>query len=433
MNMDVFISYRNSDGAANAQLIGRALREQKYSIFFDKISLRSGKFPDQIRKNVFNCTDFIMIITRDYLGEKIHQKNDWVRTEIRLALQYKKNIIPYFFDDKVIYDDLPKDIKGALCYQGLRHNLTPTYDSITELISNFVSAKPSIFSNEDEMNSIISMYDASYGNEFERLKVQAIRSKKEDDKIINTYTKDKKNLLVLDVGCAYGYTGQERFSDIRYSKILGIDKNQKCIKYANECRPNKKFCYEQIDIESEKMEKSLSFAMEKHGIESFDIIFISQVLHHIADPLCVLHSLQKFLKKGGLIFIREPDDGSKISNDPNLEKIIEVTSKISGMSDRYFGRKIYKYLCDAGYKKIKIYCFAQETSKESFDERFSHFQEGYSFRINYAKKLYKTSPTKENRELFMELETLLAKFEQSFYAADFWYCGHSYVGVAIKS
>ena len=67
MNFDVFISYRRSDGAVNAQLVARVLREQRYSIFLDKLSLRSGNFPKQIKNNVINCTDFIMIITKDYL------------------------------------------------------------------------------------------------------------------------------------------------------------------------------------------------------------------------------------------------------------------------------------------------------------------------------------------------------------------------------
>lgn len=431
MNFDVFISYRRSDGAVNAQLVARVLREQRYSIFLDKLSLRSGNFPKQIKNNVINCTDFIMIITKDYFSEKILKKNDWVRKEIKLALQYKKNIIPYFFTDQLSFDNVPKDIKIALSNQGLCHILTPSYDSTNELI-NILSAKPSISSDEEELKNIISMYDASYGDEYERLKVQANRSQKDDDKIIKNYTKGKNYLHVLDVGCAYGYTGQARFSDSKYCKILGIDKNRKCINYANEHCSNEKFCYEIMDIESENMESALSSAMEKHGINSFDIIFISQVLHHVSNPLGVLRSLRKFMIDGGLIYIREPDDGSKISSDPNLEKILEITSKISGVSDRYFGRKIYGLLCNAGYKQVKIHCFAQETSRESYDEKVNHFEEGYSFRINYAKKLYKQNPSKENRKLFLELEMLLAKFEQSFYSVGFWYCGHSFIGVAIK-
>lgn len=433
MKNSIFISYRNSDGSYPAQLLAHKLSDRNYSIFLDKISLRAGKFPQQIKENILNCTDFIMVVTPDYFGDRIKNKNDWVRQEINLAIRHKKNIIPYLIG--VDASSIKIEIKGferVMENQALGHEQTPYYNSIDALISDYLHAEPNKQTFEDEIKNLSSIYDVTWKNEINRLKIQASRSKKNDEMILSKYLSRKHNLTVLDVGCAYGYTGQIIFNKDRYNMVLGIDKNKKCLRYAKANYANEKFVFENIDIESTLFENALLSAMNKYQIKEFDVIFISQVLHHLSNSLTVIRKLREVLKPGGLIFIREPDDGGKISTDPNLEKILNITKNISGVSDRYYGRKIFCELSKSGFKNINIYCFPQDTSSESFDEKILHFKEGFSFRINYAKQLFFKNPTEENRKLFNELELLLAKFEQNFYSSDFWYCGQSYIGVGIK-
>ena len=433
MNNTVFISYRHSDGAEKAQLVASTLRNKHYSVFLDKMSLRSGKFPEQLRENIINCTDFIMIISNDYFSDRINKNDDWVRQEIALALKTNKNIIPYIFNGKLpSISALPKNLTNILEYQALRYNLTPLYDSNDELLSSYIKSKPTISSTDDELANLSSIYDATFGDELKRLQIQANRSKKNDERLLNKHLNTKSNLSVLDVGCAYGYLGQERFKSDNFTHVVGIDKNMKCIRYANSHYANYKFVYEHVDLEAENFENTMIKIIEKNQIKEFDLIFISQVLHHLANPIKVLRTLRKYLKTNGLIYIREPDDGSKISSDPILDKIILLTQKISGCSNRFYARNIYGHLCDSGFSNIRIYCFPDETSQKTFDEKVLHFKEGYSFRINYARKLYRTNPTEENKKILIELETLLAKFEEKFYSNNFWYCGQSYIGIGYK-
>ena len=45
---DVFISYRRDGGAMRARLLYEALKQRRYSVFFDFESMTAGRFGDEI-------------------------------------------------------------------------------------------------------------------------------------------------------------------------------------------------------------------------------------------------------------------------------------------------------------------------------------------------------------------------------------------------
>ena len=89
-------------------------------------------------------------------------------------------------------------------------------------------------------------------------------------KIIRDWRIIKEKSSVLDIGCGTGY-----YSKITDGEYLGIDLESKYINYCKKkySKSNKKFkC---IDVASLLNEK-----------ESFDIVLMVDVLHHIPDDLC---------------------------------------------------------------------------------------------------------------------------------------------------
>ena len=235
MQCQIFISYRRSDGIYPAYLLYSDLLDNIFNVFFDKVSLRSGPFPVQIEEQIRNCNDFIMVITKDYFSNRIFDENDWVLQEITIALQSKKNIIPYIIDE--CFPDqnvLPNSIKSIVELQRFFQtgDITLFHQNNFRLISEYLISKPLIDSLEREVKNRTSIYDASYGEELIRLQLQSKATLSIDLEVLNKILRKNQNLSVLDVGCAHGFVGQSRFTNNKFIKVCGIDKNADCIEYA---------------------------------------------------------------------------------------------------------------------------------------------------------------------------------------------------------
>ena len=101
---DIFISYRrtDADGRISGRDIGRILQNQltqrpkedasHYKVFFDYASLREGNFPEKIETAIRNCKVLILLLTKDALI-RCADENDWIRRELRIALESNCKII----------------------------------------------------------------------------------------------------------------------------------------------------------------------------------------------------------------------------------------------------------------------------------------------------------------------------------------------------
>ncbi len=92
----VFISYRRKD-ISWALAVYQYLTSQKYDVFFDYTSLSGGDFEQVIISNIKARAHFVLILTPTAL-DRCNEPGDWVRREIEMAVDEKRNIIPLFFD-----------------------------------------------------------------------------------------------------------------------------------------------------------------------------------------------------------------------------------------------------------------------------------------------------------------------------------------------
>ena len=90
---DIFISYRREGGDIMAKYLYSLLKSRGYNVFYDFESLSSGRFGDVLTKHIHECTDFILILSKDVFKDK-NPNEDWVQKEIHEALMANKNIIP---------------------------------------------------------------------------------------------------------------------------------------------------------------------------------------------------------------------------------------------------------------------------------------------------------------------------------------------------
>ena len=103
--LDVFISYRREGGATVARLLYEVLKSREISAFMDAETLSRGDYEKSIQSNIKNSKNFLLILAPGTLD------SEWVQTEVKFALQYKKNIIPVFVNG---VDRFPEVIPNGL-------------------------------------------------------------------------------------------------------------------------------------------------------------------------------------------------------------------------------------------------------------------------------------------------------------------------------
>ncbi|MBE0683383.1 MAG: SUMF1/EgtB/PvdO family nonheme iron enzyme [Anaerolineales bacterium] len=92
----IFISYRRKD-VAWALAVYQDLTHRGYDVFFDFTNIPSGDFEQNILSNIKARAHFVLILTPTAL-DRCSEPGDWLRREIELAIDEKRNIIPLFFD-----------------------------------------------------------------------------------------------------------------------------------------------------------------------------------------------------------------------------------------------------------------------------------------------------------------------------------------------
>lgn len=447
---DVFISYRRSDGSCRAKLLEKYLTDMGYSVFLDLNLRESGRLPEILRNAIKSSKNFILLVTPGVFDKRIHEKEDWVAGEIATALnshnRKRIEILPLSMGGDIIIpkkEELPQGIWGIETFHVFDVNLIDEDQECRRRLKSF---------SANLVNTVVSGKYSKIGSadpdEYKRLMVQIENSagfdKEHIDYVLKKLKAGRKEISILDVGCERGYGGKLLFDDDSIKKVLGIDKDEKCILDAKlEQKENGKFVYETIDLESINFNAEIDNIMNKHNLKKFDLVYASMVLHHLKNPLKTLKNLYKKLDNGGYIIVKGSDDRSKIiSKDGSesleehqelLEKIIKLTMTIPEMSDREFGRKIYGLLNRSGFKDIEIFSNVRETSRMDLEMKERLFRETFEWRIRACYTINKNGlKVPISGELERNMKSLINQFEDVFTSDDFWYCDHDYVGIARK-
>jgi formylglycine-generating enzyme required for sulfatase activity len=118
----VFISYRRTD-VYTALAVYENLKNQGYDVFFDYRSISSGDFEQIITSNIRARAHFLLILTPTAL-DRCNEPGDWLRREIEIAIDEKRNIVPLFFKgfrfgNPSISEKLTGKLKNLSRYNGL--------------------------------------------------------------------------------------------------------------------------------------------------------------------------------------------------------------------------------------------------------------------------------------------------------------------------
>ncbi|XP_064459962.1 NAD(+) hydrolase sarm1-like isoform X2 [Ornithodoros turicata] len=122
-SLDVFVSYRRSNGSQLASLLKVHLQLRGFSVFIDVERLESGKFDTNLLNSIRQAKHFLLVLTPNALDRCLGDTDckDWVHKEIVEALQSQCNIIPIL--DNFQWPDpemLPEDMRAVCYFNGVR-------------------------------------------------------------------------------------------------------------------------------------------------------------------------------------------------------------------------------------------------------------------------------------------------------------------------
>ena len=159
----------------------------------------------------------------------------------------------------------------------------------------------------------------------------------------------RRGMSLLDCGCGPGTITVGLAEAVARGKVVGMDFDAGRVEEATALAAKLRLTnltFEQGDAHK------LAFADE-----SFDAVFFSAVMAHLADPVMAAKEIWRVLKNGGVVGGREGDGGGHFSypDQPigrDLTRMYQDWRFTQG-SNMWFGRRLYGVLSEAGFADIE--------------------------------------------------------------------------------
>ncbi|XP_076253319.1 sterile alpha and armadillo motif isoform X12 [Rhynchophorus ferrugineus] len=151
-SLDVFVSYRRSNGSQLASLLKVHLQLRGFSVFIDVERLEAGKFDNNLLQSIQKAKHFLLVLTPNALErcKDDHDKKDWVHREIVAALSANCNIIPII--DNFTFpepDELPEDMRQICHFNAVRW-IHDYQDACVDKLERFVTGATNVHARRVE-------------------------------------------------------------------------------------------------------------------------------------------------------------------------------------------------------------------------------------------------------------------------------------------
>lgn len=447
----VFLSFKNEDNgkitedAKLADTLYASLCKLGVKTFYSNATLietGSSLYKEAIEQALDESVILILIGTKISYMESKWVKYEWSSFHEDILAESKPNgvIIPYI-------SECIQRVEKPMALRNLETFLVEkqSVEELTDFVIHYLTAKELLY--EDSVPAIYEMgieehssYRAISAHERKIIEIQSRLTLDTDlavitDLLHQSETHDTK--YVLDIGSAEGVAINDRIRKIddRNLCVIGIDRDADITTMANHNNKDSRIMFTNIEVESDEFEAKMKEYMERQGIPGFDLVIATLVLRHLKDPALAIARIKKFIKKQGYLYIREQDDGSLVSyGDKGLiNKIIHRHSSLPGVSDHYYGRKVYAHLYEAGFQNIVSHSVIRDIVNKNENERMAIFYTQFVKRKNFITFLLSQDPS----DIFLcntldWFEVALKKLKDYFLQPDFYFSETDYIFLAKK-
>ena len=417
MKYDVFVSYSTEDLAIVKKIVvyleSRGIKCFAAYQDIPYLAPRSGDFAAAIFAAMNNSWMILAVCSENFNASEHTSK------ELHLADALKLPILPVWVG------------RGKAVFTGAKGYFLTGLNRIevaarkrNECINDYICNLLKIIKGGCKMSGTNSRHRNNYfsidnEHEVERLKTQMELLEDFDRDVYDRLLSDQEDVNILDVGTNSGDAIMQRFGCRKNVKtIIGVDINEDAINVANARYGKTKGTFYQLDIESGDFIQELMKIMNERHIDGFDFINISMLLLHLENPAVLIKELQKVLKKDGIMFIRDIDDGFNIAY-PDKGGLFKNAIEICGRNDlsgfRYSGREIPKFLWEAGMQEVKMEKLCLDSLGMDDNQKNAFFNTYFSFVYDDAMARYKEdNRRRENKDdaswLFENIDTLRTRF-----------------------
>jgi hypothetical protein len=164
-SLDVFVSYRRSNGSQLASLLKVHLHLRTFTVFIDVERLEAGKFDNNLLQSIRQAKNFLLVLTPNALDRCIGdvECKDWVHREIVAALQSNCNIIPII--DNFQWpepEELPEDMRAVCHFNGVRW-IHDYQDACVDKLERFMRGEVNVRSDGPSGRVTMNKGDATPG------------------------------------------------------------------------------------------------------------------------------------------------------------------------------------------------------------------------------------------------------------------------------
>ena len=426
--MDIFISYRRSNGIELARSINNALREREYYSFFDVDSIQEGAFPDHIFQSLDKTFNFLLLLSPRSL-DRCSSPEDWVRREVARALDLKRNIIPIACQGFIFPPELPDDIKRIADIQAIEYNGIDFEEMIDKIIFRLKAedGKPLRIKKAQSASNTFYQQGPMDENEKKRIQADYQSCRSIEEPVFDKLLKGKSNVILFNPAIYEINSYMSKYDRDEIASVVGLLNHQEDVDEANNTyatRNHQINSFYRGNMEDDSFGDEMDRILSERGLIGFDFVDLSLILRDCSNPEEKLMQVVARVKPGGIIYVRELDHAMAIPYPDEqglFKKMISLIKRDKYSGDFEAGRKVFMWMKNADISDIHFEARQLSTVGMKRKDRRLLFETLFSYVEREYRKIYEEEPSYEVKIAIEWIEENYKSLQNTFISDDFFF------------